>query len=442
LSSPLDSLTRPRRSARGFGNVHYAATLVFFLFLSFLVGFLICSSAGILAAAPGWDLWVMLLPALLLYWAVPVPIVAPVGGTLHLYVTAGATVLVVLAFLWALLSPRDGFLRPLLSGERRMWRLGALESVGMGYMAAVSLNVVWIYVLKGAGIDPQTPAGLPLWSKEQVAEALFFASVWEEASVKLTLISLPLIVAHFSTAKMLPWRRYLLGGHIPIDRLAGLLMMVSAAVFGYLHVIGGWDWTKFPPAFAFGMVTGYLFLRFGLYASILLHFANNFLLGPVLLASRPSVNTAIALVFLFFVLVGLVYWFLLARTIVRTVAATRRGMAAGEGGAAAGSPTWSQGEIHPLTMPEARGVESSGTTGRGPAPQGAIFPTWPRPLPPRPPRPHDPYACALCGSREYRFLRGELECIGCGAAHGRPEGDSASGEGGEEAPKLKDIMKI
>jgi len=468
LSSRFPSFTRPRRSLNGFQNLHYFATIVFFVLLSFLVGFLVASTAGILAAAPGWDLWVMVLPAFLFSWAMPV--VVAVNGTLHLYLTAGAAAIVVASFVWALLSPRDGFLRPLLSGERRIWRLGALESVGMSYMAAVSMNVVWVIFIFAAGWVPQTPAQIPTWSPEHIAEALFFASVWEEASVKLTMISLPLLVAHFLGRKVMPLQRYVLGGHIEFDRLAGFLMILSAAVFGYLHVIGGWDWAKFPPAFVFGMFTAYLFLRFGLYAAILLHFANNFLIVPVLLAGRPSLDTAISIVFLFFVLIGLVYWFLLARTITRTIRATRSAMDAsgsmGQGPAAGGpfdvGPFMSARREVAVPAPKesidewgrslADGEVSDSTPkaanrGEGPMAVGAAYvnpplPSWAVALSQQRKRPHDPYACALCGSREYRFHGGELECVGCGAAHGRDTPGPGARLKPDAAPPQKDIMEI
>ena len=468
LSSRFPSFPRPRRSFNGFPTLHYFALIVFFVLLSFLVGFLVASTAGILAAAPGWDLWVMVLPAFLFSWAVPV--VVAVDGSLHLYLTAGAAAIVVASFVWALLSPRDGFLRPLLSGERRMWRLGALESVGMSYMAAVSMNVVWVILIFAAGWVPQTPAQIPTWSPEHIAEALFFASVWEEASVKLTMISLPLLVAHLIGRKLLPSQRYLLGGHIEFDRLAGFLMIVSAAVFGYLHVIGGWDWTKFPPAFVFGMFTGYLFLRFGLYAAILLHFANNFLIVPVLLAGRPSLDTAITLVLLFFVMIGLVYWSLLVRTIVRTIRATKSAMDASGStgvGSATGGPfvvgrfmSARLEVVEPTPKPSAGEWGGSPTDGElpdgsagpvmppaGPIAPGAgnrdpSSPAWAAALSQRSRRPHDPYACALCGSREYRFHGGELECIGCGAVHGRDSPGVGAPRIPDAAPPQKDIMEI
>jgi hypothetical protein len=432
-----------------FGSLHYFAVLAFFLMLTFLVGFLVCSTPAVLAASAAWELWVFMLPAFLFSWAAPVPVVLALSGPGHVTVTMGAAVLVVASFAWALVSPKDGFLRPLVRGERRMWRLGALESVAMAYMAVTALSVVWLLLIYAAGWSPATP--VIDWEAEHVVEALFFASVWEEVSVKLTLVSLPLFAAHVFSGKFLPWRRYLLGGEIPMDRLASLLVLVSAGVFAYLHVIGGWDWLKFPPALAFGLFTGYLFLRFGVYASILLHFANNLLFAPLLFSASASVATALAMLFLMFIVLGLLYWLMLVRAVGRTIAGTRRAIASGAGKGAGSHPALGAGRIDnsadPFAVTSARKWERAGGGNGGTqgdpllARQLALAAADRHFSVQR--RGRDPYACAFCGAREYRYSAGSLDCAGCGARQGVGRSEPPSGtRPAAPASGEKDIMEL
>ena len=82
-------------------------------------------------------------------------------------------------------------------------------------------------------------------------------------------------------------RRYILGGGFEWNTQTVLLLFFSSTFFAVLHL--GWDWTKLIPTFLGGMILGALFLRKGLHACILLHFAINSFSITYLVAGEPLV---------------------------------------------------------------------------------------------------------------------------------------------------------
>jgi len=76
---------------------------------------------------------------------------------------------------------------------------------------------------------------------------------------------------------------YFLGGGFTIGPLEAFFIAGSAFMFGYAHV-AGWDLWKMLPTFVAGLGFGYLFLKVGIHAAILLHFSFDYLsLGQALL---------------------------------------------------------------------------------------------------------------------------------------------------------------
>lgn len=104
--------------------------------------------------------------------------------------------------------------------------------------------------------------------------ALASASVWEEVITRLLIIGLPLGIMALATKKERPLR-YLLGG-FGVNKASMVLIIASSLLFGYGHY-DGWGVIKILPSFIFGLAAGYLYCKYGLYASILLHFVNDYM---------------------------------------------------------------------------------------------------------------------------------------------------------------------
>jgi hypothetical protein len=170
--------------------------------------------------------------------------------------------------------------------------------------------------------------------------------------------------------------------------------VVSSGVFALAHV-PGWGWWKFPPTFVAGIALGYLFLRSGILAAILFHFATDFL-AVLELLSGDSLEALFLLWTLLIALLALgvfffAWYFVYAARLVAHFAGAR-GLTPGAASSAA--------------APYA-----------GPALPSAS-PAFP---PPPPPIPASAYGsgfvtsvCPRCGGREGRYADGRFTCARCG----------------------------
>jgi hypothetical protein len=130
--------------------------------------------------------------------------------------------------------------------------------------------VLFIAILAGAS-DTGGPSTGDL---EDSLFALANAPVWEEVIVRVLLIGLPLLIIHSVRRKRSrPLYSYILGGKFKFGIPEVVLVIASATIFGYAHFLGGWGFWKVPAAAIGGVAFGYLFLRHGLPAAIVMHFA-------------------------------------------------------------------------------------------------------------------------------------------------------------------------
>ena len=105
-----------------------------------------------------------------------------------------------------------------------------------------------------------------------VPEALYAyanAAVWEEMITRMVWIGIPMTVLGLLCRKK-DALKYLVGG-FGMSRAALILIVVSSVVFGFGH-LSGWGLWKVLPTFISGLAMGYLYVRFGVHASIAFHF--------------------------------------------------------------------------------------------------------------------------------------------------------------------------
>lgn len=161
------------------------------------------------------------------------------------------------------------------------------------------------------------------------------AAFWEEIVTRLLYIGVPAALISLIIAKAKPKDslKCLLGG-FGMSKVAVVLIILSSMIFGLAHYPGWGDqlW-KVVDAGLMGLLLGYLFVRFGLYASILLHFVNNYLSA----FDWMGVGGLLVFVFLLFLVVGaitLVYLIIRlwrSRGSIMTLPAFKNGFATDEG---------------------------------------------------------------------------------------------------------------
>lgn len=238
-------------------------------------------------------------------------------------------------------------------------------------------------------------------------ESLFLlanASVWEELIVRVLLIGFPLLFVNLlQSNRMHKWHSYLLGGGFKIGTLEAAFIMVSAAIFGYAHYAGGWGAWKIIPASAGGLAFGYLFLKFGLAASIMLHFATDYLGMPIEVFNSTGLTLVTGLGILIWLGFGAMFFsyyltrigeFLTGRKLLST---SRAPVPA----------PWVGVRIQNPVQPPAN------------SPHEVYQPGWNRgtsadPSPPQHYGFSGGYVCPRCGNTQARWADGRFECTRCG----------------------------
>jgi hypothetical protein len=293
--------------------------------------------------------------------------------------------------------------------------------MGTIFMAVLAFNIIYYFVIQGAGSNPTSPSfdQQELW---QIIYGFAEASVWEEVVSRVLLIGVPLLIVDSLLRSSNPdhkvkrVHRYLLGGGFTIGRKEAFFLAFSAIMFGTAHVFN-WDLFKILPAAVAGLAFGYLFLKVGLYASIMLHFAFDFLSVPLdVFNNSDAVTMALGLALIAWIVVGIPYILLYAS----------KGL-----GWLLGSRVWPD---KPISRPETAYGAAYGYYQYPPyspppyyqqapySPPVPYAPTpSPRPVNAPPPnygRPRDPtafgFTCRNCGHREALYKDGELTCTRCG----------------------------
>jgi len=119
-------------------------------------------------------------------------------------------------------------------------------------------------------------------------------------------IGLPLAVVYAIKGKAAPYGRFILGGGFRFGTWEKTFLILSASIFALAHVFS-WDVYKVLPTFVAGLALGYLFLKFGIYASIMLHFFIDYLSMPTYVWPGTGTDLALGILLIVAMIVGFVY---------------------------------------------------------------------------------------------------------------------------------------
>ena len=358
----------------------------------------------------------------------------------------------------------QAFTAPLDAIGSRLRSMSGWVAVAQVWMATTFFQVALIYILLFSGYAPSSP----FTQTPQNTWTLLFdysaASVFEEIAFRAFLIGLPMAVGAViwrlvrarrprppgaPRENVLGALRYLWGGHLRKESskeallVGGILVLASSLLFGFAHA-PGWGWWKVLPAFVAGLGMGYVFVRHGLGAAILLHFATD---GSLAITLEGIGGDALALVtdlmFLALALagVGFLVWYLMygwrefddlrrrfGSHVVRQPAAAAPGAAVPPPGwSYAPPPMWTQAPSYPYG---AAPPPSPPPTGYAPPPASG-WPTVQTAAAPRsaaqvpqgyaptyhpPPYGYPPvrFQCPYCGWVEAKYEARRFTCLRCG----------------------------
>lgn len=228
------------------------------------------------------------------------------GGAVAMYIVYLFAALASLA--WMLYEGKDRYAQE-LRGEK-MEKHSSLYAVSTLFFALICIQMVYyLIIISGQDINTSNVTALPLWAQLYY---LLEASVWEEIITRVLYLGVPMmIIMALRKDTRQKWYRYL-WGNFELDRLAIIFIFFSSIMFALGH-LQSWDMFKLLPTFLVGLSLGYLFVRYGLYAAIMLHFAFDYLSLPsaVLGGTLPLVATGLFM--LFSIVVGLPFVFYYAK---------------------------------------------------------------------------------------------------------------------------------
>jgi hypothetical protein len=296
-------------------------------------------------------------------------------------------IIITASFIWIVWKSWPTFseelrIRPLKKGHSPLYLVGTF------FFTLLAFNFFYYIALEAIGITPETPAFQgDLW------KALFAfanASVWEELITRVLFIGIPLIFVDLMRKGEMRWKSYFLGGKFNLDRPEIILILFSSSVFALAHLTS-WDAFKIPPTFLAGLVLGYLFLWVGLYASIMLHFAFDYLSIPIEISQDLVVSVVIGIAMLVWIAVGTCYFYYYATKAI---------------GFVMGKELWPPKMLRPKPQPviyAPTDYYASKAYGQNMAP--APRATWEQSF---------GFSCKYCGNTEARYKDGDFYCLRCG----------------------------
>ena len=174
------------------------------------------------------------------------------------------------------------------------------------FLGLVFFDYAYDYIIRFIHVTPKTPSfgTMPLW---KLMFSLSNASVHEEIVSRIMLIGIPLLLIDVFRRRKIKIRKYFLGGNFDINPVSLFLIIFSSLIFSYAHVFG-WDFYKILPVFVTGIALGYLFLKKGVYACIILHFSFNYPSVLLTVLEKLPFMNLLAVPLLFFLSVLIVTW--------------------------------------------------------------------------------------------------------------------------------------
>lgn len=166
-----------------------------------------------------------------------------------------------------------GPLVELKKGDNKTIKNTAFFEVPVLFCTLLFWELAFVIVLTSLGVEVK---GLPDRDTWVWMFGLLEAPVWEEIITRILYIGVPMaLIALFRDHEGKGSLKYLFGG-FGFNRTAVVLIFFSAFMFGAGH-LNNWGAWKFFPTFVFGLIAGYLFCKYGVYACVVLHFLTDYL---------------------------------------------------------------------------------------------------------------------------------------------------------------------
>lgn len=194
------------------------------------------------------------------------------------------------------------------------------------YFMDLFINFSFILILLVLNIETPLPTFLEeaeLWEK---LYAFANAAVYEELITRLLLIGIPLLIMDtFRRKRRIKGIHYILGGKFSLNFSSITLILISSLVFAFAHYFS-WGLYKVLPTFIGGIIFGYLFIKKGLYACIVLHFFVDYLgLAMEITDNGAGLGFVIIVFTLFWILMGIFCFIYYLKSLVNQISRSNVG---------------------------------------------------------------------------------------------------------------------
>lgn len=263
-------------------------------------------------------------------------------------------------------------------GRLRLSTKSSWAIIGQLFCTYLFFNLAYLFFLGLFDIEASSPTmeDIPLW---YALFELANASVYEEIVTRLVFLGIPMfIIALGLGIRGKPLIKELFGGSGRMTPYAWALIILSASIFGLAHILY-WDVYKVIPTFFAGLILGYVYVKRGIWASILFHFIVDYYAVSVFVSSEVGHSGVLAiLIFAVFVFIAAGFFFFIyySAKAMRII------------GSALGV---SSGPSIPAKTEEGKSLEQA---------QRHVQQFG--------------FTCSRCGFPEARYLEGKFQCLRCG----------------------------
>ena len=146
--------------------------------------------------------------------------------------------------------------------------------LSMVFGSTLVLELIIVLLMNALGVSTPTPSPLIDLTPEKALFLFSEAAVYEEVTFRVILFGVPMAAIALICGRK-DFYRYLMGG-FGASKIAMVFLVISTILFAYAHV-GGWGAWKMIPVMLGGFAMGFLFMKYGLYAAIIFHMANDFM---------------------------------------------------------------------------------------------------------------------------------------------------------------------
>ena len=184
-------------------------------------------------------------------------------------------------FVIAVLGPKHDFLKtlsPIISFGRYDTRVNYMIGITKWFSILILVSALINFIQEGVGLDIVSPP-----ADNDLIQFFYvsLAPLVEEFGFRLVLIGVPLFALYSAKSSVRYFVRCLWRpGTLDLaDPKKALFLIFSVGIlFGFAHIAFGDSWSggKFAQAAAGGIILGWVYLRYGFVASLLIHWATNY----------------------------------------------------------------------------------------------------------------------------------------------------------------------